>query len=393
MRTKTIKKCRVCGSYKLKSVFSLGNLHVNAFLENPKDIVPKAPLTPVFCKNCSLVQLKHTADIQSMYAEHYWYKSGLNPVIREDLKDIATSAIKMAKMNPGDTFLDIGANDGTLLSCVPKKYFRVGVEPAPNLQNELGEHCDLAHRSLWEEVKELPQGRKVKVITAVSMLYDLDDPNVFIKKVKDFLSSDGIFVVQLMTLKPMIEYNDVGNICHEHLEYYSYPSLRYLFEKNGLEIFKVEENGINGGSYRLFTRHLKNGSVRHPEKIGERELENFVRRVEANKKKTVDFIKREVKKGKKVYGYGASTKGNTILQWSGIDSTLLSGIAEKHPEKIGKFTVGTAIPIVSEEVAREKADYFYVLPWGFFDAFLEKEKGWRSKGGKFIVSTPEFRVV
>jgi len=383
----------VCGSRELRSVFSLGDLYLNAFVEDPAKEVPKGKLTLLFCKNCSLVQLEHTADIQALYAEHYWYQSGLNPVIIADLKDIAARARDAAEMKPGDVFLDIGANDGTLLGFVPKTYFRIGVEPAPNLQSKLRKNCDFAYHSLWEEVKDLPEGRKAKVITAVSMMYDLDDPNTFIAKVKNFLSPDGIFVAQLMTLKSMIIYNDVGNICHEHLEYYSYPSLRYLFEKNGLEIFRVEENSMNGGSYRLFMRHLKKGSVDYPEDIGEEELKDFVRRVEANKKKTVDFIKREVEKGKKVYGYGASTKGNTILQWSGIDSTLLSGIAEKHPEKIGKFTVGTNIRIISEEEARAKADYFYVLPWGFFETFLEKEKEWRSKGGKFIVSTPEFLVV
>ena len=383
----------MCGSRDLKFVFSLGDLHVNAFLEDPAKEVPKGRLTLLFCKNCSLVQLEHTADIQALYAEHYWYQSGLNPVIIADLKDIAARARDAAEMKPGDAFLDIGANDGTLLGFVPKVYFRIGVEPASNLQGRLRENCDFAYPSLWEEVKQLPAGCKAKVITAISMMYDLDDPNTFIAKVKDFLSPDGVFVAQLMTLQPMIRYNDVGNICHEHLEYYSYPSLRYLFEKNGLEIFRVEENSINGGSYRLFSRHFKNGSVPYSENITEDDLEHFARRVDENKKRTVEFIRGEVGKGKKVYGYGASTKGNTILQWSGIDSTLLSGIAEKHPEKIGKFTVGTAIPIVSEEEARTKADYFYVLPWGFFDAFFEKEKEWRSKGGKFIVSTPEFRVV
>lgn len=393
MNAKMITRCRVCGSGGLKTVFSLGNLHLNAFLDDPKKESPRGELTLVFCANCSLVQLRHTADIQALYADHYWYQSGLNPAIIADLEDIARSALDAAEMKPGDIFLDIGANDGTLLGFVPKTYFRIGVEPAPNLQHTLRENCDFTCHSLLEEVKELPGGRKAKVITAISMMYDLDDPNTFIAKVKDLLSPDGVFVAQLMTLKPMVEYNDVGNICHEHLEYYSYPSLRHLFEKNGLEIFRVEENSINGGSYRLFSRHFKNGSVLYPENIGEEDLKHFAWRVDENKRKTVAFIRSEVERGKKVYGYGASTKGNTILQWSGIDSALLSGIAEKHPGKIGKFTVGTNVPIVTEEEARAKADYFYILPWGFTDAFLEKEKEWRRKGGRFIVSIPEFRVV
>jgi len=196
-----------------------------------------------------------------------------------------------------------------------------------------------------------------------------------------------------MCLRPMLEKNDLGNICHEHLEYYSYESLKYLFEKNGLEIFKVEENNINGGSYRLFARHFKKGSIDYPERFTIDDYKAFFDRVNNNKKLCVDFIRNVTAEGKKVYAYGASTKGNTILQYYGLNSKLIVGAAEKSREKWGKYTVGTMIPIVSEDEARKNADYFLVLPWAFFNSFFEKEREWLEKGGKFIVPLPKFRVV
>jgi hypothetical protein len=177
------------------------------------------------------------------------------------------------------------------------------------------------------------------------------------------------------------------------LEFYSYDSLVYLFEKNGLEIFKVEENDINGGSYRLFARHYKKGSIKIKEKFTKKDYKDFYKRIERNKKACVDFIKKETRKGKKVYVYGASTKGNTILQYYGLNDKLIKGAADKSKEKWGKYTVGTLIPIVSEEKARKDADYFLVLPWAFFKTFYEREKKWLRRGGKFIVPLPSFRVV
>jgi len=192
----------------------------------------------------------------------------------------------------------------------------------------------------------------------------------------------------------MLDNNDLGNICHEHLEFYSLESLVYLFEKNGLEIFKLEENNVNGGSYRIFCRHATGNPLPIKETISKAEIHAFVARVNENRDKCLAFIKAKVREGKTVYVYGASTKGNVILQYYGLDSKLITAAAEKSPEKWGKYTVGTGIPIISEEQARaEQPDYFLVLPWGFFDEFYAREVNWRKKGGKFIVPLPEFRIV
>ncbi|MBI3631790.1 MAG: methyltransferase domain-containing protein [Candidatus Staskawiczbacteria bacterium] len=395
MNYTTIKTCRVCGSKKLTPIFSLRNLYVSTFVNKLGENIGRAPLELVYCENCTLLQLKHTAPQELMYSKHYWYRSGVNPVISKDLKEIAKKAQKIAKPKKGDIILDIGANDGTLLKYYPKNLILVGCEPATNLLSELKKVTKYVIGDFWTNKKwqKIMGEKKAKIITAIGMFYDMEDPNQFIGDVARVLSEDGIFIAQLMCLRPMIEKNDVGNICHEHLEFYSYRSLVELFERNGLEIFKVEGNNINGGSYRLFARHIKTGSIDYPEKITKKDYRDFFKRIENNKKLCVDFVKKEFQKGKKIFVYGASTKGNTILQYYGLDNKLISGAADKSPEKWGKYTVGTHVPICTEQEAREKADYFLVLPWAFFDSFYKKETQWLKKGGKFIVPIPKFKVV
>lgn len=391
----TRKTCRLCGSNKLTPILSLGNLYVSTFLKNKRNKILKAPLALVFCENCALLQLKHTAPQELLYSRHYWYRSGINPVIRNDLNEITRVARNLTELKKGDIVLDIGANDGTLLKFYPKNLIRVGCEPADNLIKELKNATPYVINDFWRYNTWQKQfgGRKAKIITAIGMFYDMEDPNQFIRDSAKALDEKGIFIAQLMCLRPMLEKNDLGNICHEHLEYYSYDSLKYLFERNGLEIFKIEENNINGGSYRIFARHYKKGSIDFKEKFTKQDYKDFYKRIKKNKEACLDFIKEEIKKGKKVYVYGASTKGNTILQYYGLNNRLIKGAADKSPEKWGKYTVGSLIPIISEAEARQKADYFLVLPWAFFDTFYKREKEWLRKGGKFIVPLPYFRVV
>lgn len=393
--------CRVCGSADLTHIHSFGNLYVSDFVDQAEiESGIKAPLDLVACDNCSLIQLRHTAPMELMYARHYWYRSGVTDTMRAALKDVSRTIEKMVPLRPGDVILDIGANDGTLLTTYETRGLRkVGCEPADNLISYLEGNADYVLHDFWtiEGFRRLGRERgfgKARVITALGMFYDLENPGKFIADAAAALTEDGIFVAQLMCLATMLEKNDLGNVCHEHLEYYSLDSLKYLFENNGLEMFKIEENDVNGGSYRIFARPYKGTGMKYDEHITREDVDAFVRRIDSNKKKCVDFIKSEVAKGKTVYVYGASTKGNTILQYYGLDSSLIAAAAERSPEKWGKYTVGTGIPIVSEEDARvAQPDYFLVLPWAFFDEFYERERTWRENGGKFIVPLSEFRVV
>lgn len=397
LETTTRTTCRLCGSSGLQDVFSLGNQYINDFV--PVEKIGKglvAPLDLVMCPMCSLLQLRHTAPQELLYARYYWYRSGVTDTMKRALRDITQEIEAMVPLRAGDAVLDIGANDGTLLAsyAVPGLR-RVGCEPANNLVDQLRANADDVIHDFWSYERYQALGLpKAKVVTAIGMFYDLEDPNQFIRDAQRVMADDGVFVAQLMCLTPMLQKNDIGNICHEHLEYYSLASLKYLFETNGLEMFKIEENDINGGSYRIFARHLKGTGMPVEERSTLDDLKAFGERLEKNRDACVNFIKGEVAKGKTVYVYGASTKGNVILQYYGLDNTLITAAAERSPDKWGKHTVGSWIPIVSEDDARRaQPDYFLVLPWAFFNEFYAREKDWRDRGGKFIVPLPEFRVV
>ena len=401
LKNKKIKHCLLCKKKILKSIFSLGNLFVSNFVN--KNMIKKgirAPLNLLYCKNCSLIQLSHIAPQEIMYKRFYWYRSGVTKTMKDGLKNLYKESLKYAKLKKNDVVLDIGANDGTLLSYYKNKNIKtIGCEPANNLKKYLVKKCNFIINDFWnkknlDKILIKNKLKKPKIITAIGMFYDLEEPNIFIKDAADSLAEDGIFIAQLMCLKSMIEKNDLGNICHEHIEFYSLKSLKYLFENNGLEIFKIDENDINGGSYRIYCRKFKNGSIKLQNENVLKMMKDFVRRVELNKKQTVNFITRENRKNKKIFLYGASTKGNTVLQYYGLNNNLIKYAAERSPEKWGKYTIGSGIKIISEKQARSlKPDFFFVTPWGFINEFKKREKSWLNKGGKFLVPFPKLKII
>jgi len=403
--------CRVCGSQNLTFLFSLGEQYVNDFVKpgHQHDGV-KYPIELELCNCCSLVQMRHTAPQELLYSKHYWYRSGVTGMMRTALSDVSRSAQYLAFLLCGDVVLDIGSNDGTLLRSYQRRdIVKVGVEPATNLAEEGKRDVDIFINDFWnfDNYWEIVH-KRAKVITALGMFYDLDDPNTFISDVAQALDPNGIFIAQLMCLRDTIDQGDVGNFAHEHLEFYSFKSLQYLYERNGLEIIDVERNYVNGGSYRIYAR-LKGSQVQAfqgaEQRIAkvvaaERDLtlpatyQLFEQRLLKNKAKTVRFIGGMVAECKTVWVYGASTKGNVILQYYGLDEKLIGGAADRSPEKWGKVTVGTGIPIYEEEVARAiNPDYFLVLPYAFLEEFIVRESDWRERGGRFIVPLPEFRVL
>ncbi len=400
-KTKKIKYCRLCRNKKLKPIYKFGNHYVSNFV-NKDNIFKgvKAPLNLIYCNKCSLLQLEHSAPQEIMYKKFYWYRSGVTNTMKLALRDIYNVSFKMSFLKKGDTVLDIGANDGTLLNFFKKKGFKtIGCEPAKNLTKELKKNCDYVLDDFWnfkslDKILKKNRIKKPKLITAIGMFYDLENPSKFISDAAKSLDNDGIFIAQLMCLDDMIKKNDLGNICHEHLEFYSYKSLKYLFENNGFKIFKVEKNDINGGSYRIYCKKNIKKSIKHMEKTSLKDVIKFISRVEKNKKKCQSFLTWCSKKNKKVFVYGASTKGNTLLQYYGINSDLIKYAAERSPEKWGKYTVGTGIKIISEKEARlKKPDYFFVLPYAFINEFKKREKNWLKSGGKFILPYPNFRVL
>lgn len=415
-----IGQCRVCGSPKLTNILSLGDLYVSDFLDSPdRNKGIKAPLDLVLCNlkdgGCGLLQLKHTVSNEAMY-RNYWYRSGINKTMTDELNSIAEKAAMIAELQSGDFVIDIGANDGTLL----RGYGAVGVntvgfEPARNLQqyNQEGTTkiiADFFSQAAWEAA--FP-GKKAKVITAIGMFYDLDDPNAFVSDITKCLDDDGLFIIQMMYLPSFLERNAFDGICHEHLEYYSLLSLEKLLSRHGMEIVDIEmREHINEGSVRFYIRkagkgqslRLVPGAQERLTNLRQSELslglddrqtyDALAARIVDAKSKIVSFMKEEVAKGKKIHGYAASTKGNTTLQFYGISSDLIEAIADRNPSKWGKFTVGSGIPIVSEEESRKQApDYYFILAWHFLPEFLGREEKFFQAGGKFIVPMPEFRVI
>ena len=397
MRQVTLaKNCRSCSTTLHNTIFDIGELKINAFTELPNTDVGSAPLTLMHCESCDLIQLSHTVREQELY-ENYWYLSRLNKKIVDNLASIAHDITVEANLQPNSIVLDIGANDGTLLSNYDSDlYLRVGCDPAKNIHSELVQHCDTMIGDFFNYTNWTKHvgTQQADAITTVAMFYDLDNPNSFVADIKAVLSEHGVWLCQLMTAAPMLATNDLGNVIHEHLEYYSYRSLVVLMERHGLEIYKVRENDINGGSYQLFIRHYTTGSIDYAEDVTPARIAEWADNIDQNRQHTMDFINQEVAAGKKIYIMGASTKGNTIMQYYGLDSNTITGAAEIHPDKIDKYLVGSSIPIVHEDDAKADADYFLVFPFHFKDLFVNRiMKDWIADGGKLIFCTPKFEVI
>lgn len=416
---KTWTSCRVCGG-SLNPILSLGDQYVSTFLPPDQPDGPKAPLELVLCQKCRLLQLRHTVPGEMMY-QNYWYRSGTNQTMRDALADIAGLAAKLARLKAAGSVLDIGCNDGTLLSSysVPGLY-KIGFDPAQNLavfsRNVADKivvgffdgDCFLADPDLRE--------RRPKVVTSIAMFYDLEDPNRFVADIQRIMHPEGVWIVQMSYLPLMLKQNDFGNICHEHLEYYSLQSLEYLLDLHGFSVVDAQLNDVNGGSIRAFIRNraadqsafgdqaYRKQAADRVSRLRESEADlgldritpyrQFAERVQGIKRQVCDFIKAQVAQKKKVFVYGASTKGNTMLQYFGLDNSVIGAAAERNPDKWGLVTVGTRLPIISEAEARAaKPDYFLVLPWHFIEEFKAREHDYLSSTGKFIVPLPQFALI
>lgn len=411
-----IDSCRSCGSMELSDILSLGNLYVTNFVNSEEEQGPKIPLELTLCnseKGCGLLQLRHTTRSDLMWGDQYWYKSGINSMIRADLKDIVEKSKAILPLKSGDTVIDIGCNDGTML-----EYYNVsglnlvGFEPSKNVAMEAqAKGINVIHDFFNEKAYSSKVGKeKSKIITAISMFYDLDKPNDFVGDITKCLDENGLFVIQQNYVATMLKNNAIDNICHEHLEYYSYNSLENLLNRHGLETFDVELNEINGGSIRNYIR-FKGSKIPQSDEA-KRRLNNliqfekdsglnnieiyhaFAKRVNLIKKELVDFLSKEKKNGKTICALGASTRGNTTLQYFGLTPALIDCIFDKNSDKEGKKAVGSLIPVTSpNNIGKYNPDYQLVLIWHIFKGVGEDEKRFVEKGGKFILPLPEIKII
>lgn len=402
-----ILTCRSCNSKKLIKIINLGNLYLSDFVNNNTK-PSRHPLSLILCQDCCLLQLKHNAPKSLLYTDNYGYKSGINQTMQSELKEITKKSLnKIKKSKEKIVAVDIGANDGTLLKYYPKKIYRIGVEPIKKLAKEARRYSDLIINDFftYESISKIKKNIKADIITVISCFYDMEDPNKFISDVKKILKQDGILVIQQNYLAEMLKQNAFDNIVHEHLEYYSLLSLSNLLARHDLEVFDVELRDLNGGSFRTYIS--RKGIRKITSDVGEmknREQKlnfnnktvylNFSKRIINNKIALINFIKKEIKNDKRVYVYGASTRGNTLLQYFGLNNKLIKKAVERNSEKWGKKIASVGIPIISEEQARkEKPDFMLVLPWFFKDEFLKRESNYLKSGGHFIFPLPKFKVI
>ena len=410
---KEIEHCRICGNTDLISVLDLGKQYLTGvFPKETSQKITNGPLEIVRCFGdtnscCGLVQLKHSYDLDEMYGNNYGYRSSLNNSMVDHLYKKVRDILKIVTVKKGDLIIDIGSNDGTLLSAYGDHgYILVGVDPSgskfkeyyPNNVNLLP---DFFSKDL---INTHFENKKAKIITSIAMFYDLESPVDFAQQVSDILSDDGVWILEQSYLPTMIEQNAYDTICHEHLEYYSLRQMKWIADRVGLKIIDVEENYINGGSFSIklakegapyIEKKTNISKFNHRETfLVEETYHQFRDRVFEHREKLIDFIESKNKNKQLVLGYGASTKGNVVLQFCSFTKNDIPYIAEVNKDKFGSFTPGTNIPIISEKEAKEmKPDYFMVLPWHFKDNIISKEHEFLKSGGKLLFPLPSIEEI
>lgn len=408
---KSIQNCRSCNSSKIEVVFDLGEqVLTGVFRSDSLDDISSSPVALVACNSCRLVQMKYSYSLNEMYNEGYGYQSGLTTYMSQHLKGILSFASDLVNLDKDDSILDIGCNDGTLLNHYPKDLYNlIGIDPvAKKYLDRYPKNAKVVTDFFTKESYFSVTSNKAKIVTSISMFYDLEEPVKFAKGIASVLSDDGVWVFEQSYLPAMLRTNSYDTICHEHYEFYSITAIQHILDQAGMIIVDASQNEVNGGSVRLAAVHKnsKLASKVSPEALWLIEQEknhdifsnqpwvDFQKNVDRHKLDLVNLLTELKKAGKTVIGYGASTKGNVILQFCGIGIDLLPFIGDITPSKDGVFTPGSKIPIISMEKAKAlKPDYFLVLPWGFRSDILLREKETIANGTKFIFPLPFVEIV
>jgi hypothetical protein len=401
----------------LESVLDLGEQYLTGIFPRTKEQhVPQAPMELVKChgsaggRHCGLVQTRFTYDLASLYGGQYGYRSGLNRSMVLHLEGIVRDLLDLVRPSDGDLLLDIGSNDGTLLSFYPDRGVElVGMDPtADRFAAYYKPHIRrVADFFSAENFRAIFGQRKAKIVTSIAMFYDLDRPLDFVRQVASILADDGVWHFEQSYLPAMLAAGSYDTACHEHLEYYGLRQIRYMTDAAGLKILDVKLNDINGGSFAVTVAkagasHAANTAlveqiIGREECLGLNTFQPFAafrQAVEVHREELVGLLKRLKAEGRLVLGYGASTKGNVILQYCDIREDLVPAIAEVNEEKFGCFTPGTAIPIISEPQALAmKPDYFLVLPWHFKGNIVQRQSAFLQAGGKLIFPMPQIEIV
>lgn len=405
-----IKQCRISQSRNLIPVLNLGHQYLTGVFPRSKtDELTCGPLEVVWCPDSGLLQLRHSYSLDEMYGQNYGYRSGLNQSMVRHLSQKVNHLTRIRSLSSGNIVLDIGSNDGTLLNAYPDIGLqRIGIDPTADKFRQYYPESTVVDADFFSaEVfrRHFPNGR-AQIVTSIAMFYDLEDPTQFVGEIASILADDGIWHFEQSYMPSMLRMNAYDTICHEHLEYYSLGVVERILAANGLKLIDVQMNAVNGGSFAVTA--AKSESRLRPnqpiidwlmsqeERMGlstPRPFRQFEERVFEHRRNLIDLIRSLNSGGKRILGYGASTKGNVLLQFCGLTEADLPAIAEVNTDKFGCFTPGTGIPIVSEEDAKAmKPDYFLVLPWHFKENIIQREQDFINNGGKLIFPLPEIEI-
>ncbi len=405
-----ITTCRICRGSELEVIMDLGEFALcGRFPAANEPDPPRAPLVLLFCHGCGLVQLRHNFELDELFRHHYGYRSGINATMTRHLAEIAQLASRLCDLQAGDVILDIGSNDATLLkSYAVPGLRRIGLDPTIELFREHYPADVAASPEYFSATGFMAQSgtARAKVITSIAMFYDLPDPHAFVADIARVLDDRGVWIFEQSYLPTMLTSQSVDTICHEHLEYYCLSQIVDLLSRHGLRVFDATLNDANGGSVRVCACHAGasfptasrvQDMLDHERKGGYLTMKpyaTFRNTAFAVRDRLRNFIDEETKRGRTVYAYGASTKGNSLLQFCRLTSQSIIAAADRNPAKWGRRTPATGIPILSEdEVRRRKPDYFLVLPWHFRAEFLAREQEFLAAGGRFLFPLPQFSVV
>jgi len=415
MLYREINECRICGNKNLYKVVELGDMALTGVFPNKEEVVEKGPLTLLKCDerdgiSCGLLQLAHNYTPEKLYGDNYGYRSGLNRSMVAHLAGIVTQIKNKVELKKGDVVLDIGSNDGTLLGLYDIEGLEyVGIDPTIK---KFGFYYK-------QEIKKIPEffsskvfkesvgNKKAKVITSIAMFYDLEHPLDIMSQIYEVLTDDGIWVLEQSYMPRMIDNVSYDTICHEHLEYYTIRQFSWMASRIGMKIVDIELNEANGASFRV-TLAKKESLLKSNEKMvraiveaeearnlsDPKTYEDFNKAIFKHKSELIEFVAKAKMEGKTVYGYGASTKGNVIIQLCNFTKNDLLAIGEVNDYKFGRFAPGTDIEIIPEsEVKSRKPDYLLVLPWHFKDNIIGKEQEYLAGGGKLVFPLPKIEVV
>ena len=406
-----ILRCRVSQSDNLVSVLNLGQQALTGvFPEDASVPVTVGPLELVWCPDSGLLQLKHSYAASEMYGDNYGYRSGLNQSMVHHLTEKVAYLERMAALGAGDVVVDIGSNDATTLKAYKTSGLRrIGIDPtgrkfAEYYPTDISLVPDFFSAAAYRSVEQKP----ARIVTSIAMFYDLEAPIEFARQIESILADDGVWHFEQSYMPSMLRMNSYDTICHEHIEYYSLGVVKRILDESGLRLVDVVMNSVNGGSFAVTAAKASNRSVRGNDAVvnwlleqedrmglsGPRPYREFEERVFRHRDDLTRLIRALNEDGKRVLGYGASTKGNVVLQFCGLTAKDIPAIAEVNSEKFGRVTPGTHIPIVSEaEALAMRPDYYLVLPWHFKEGILRREKEFLANGGKFIFPFPEIEII